>query len=268
MAKELLTLVVKGTHGEIPVHSFVRAVKKFQALLSELSKEFSDENQKLSWVITKLKMESPPAVGIGLRDIPADFDVPGFQVNTIAGFESLKSSKARPNRWSEHALSVGRDLCHIIDKHEVDGISILDTHRYVDLDSDIISSVDTILPPQASYGESFGSIDGTLDDIYAHSDFSVGIYRSLDGRAVKAHFRDVSESKYKWAMDNLKSRIYAEGKIVWDRHGEPKEIFVKDIDLYERPEDCPSIFDLWGKFPDFTGSESTEDFVRRMRDEQ
>ncbi len=51
----------------------------------------------------------------------------------------------------------------------------------------------------------------------------------------------------------------------WDRH--PHAVEVTDIDIHEDDDKLPSIFAVRGVSPEATGELSSEDFVRKIRDE-
>jgi len=268
MSQELLTLVVKTKKEDPPATTFVKSIEMLVRLLNELSHEFGTKQKRLHWVITKLSKESPATVGVGLVNIPSDFDWHKLQNIAIEGFDNLNSTvqlKRLPKGWNDDALIIGRGLSALVDMKNITGIAIQNGRASVELTSQTVASIDKLIIP--AYKKSEGSIDGKLDLINVHEGLVVGIYRTLDNRKIKASFAEKGEKAKEKMKEFLGKRVYATGTVSWNKNGEPTEILIKNISVNERPKDVKSIFDLYGSDPDFTGGLTPEEFIRKQRDE-
>lgn len=263
MAEELLTIVIKTIGDDVPLSKFVKVLTAVKELLEELSNDMLDEPLRFNWAITKLSMESPPTIGVGLYDVPESLSFKRLQRVTIHGFDSLQN-KMRPRDWNDKAMQYGRKLGELIDHKTVTGIALYNGDFRTEVTTMVIPAVDDFLVPV--YKTSQGSIDGHLDMINAHKGVKLGIYRSLDDSFVRANFEGVDAKELlETAKNLLGKRVLAIGRIKWNKKGIPTEILVSSVKEYMEGVPGKSILDMYGSDPDFTGGVDPAEFLRRQR---
>ena len=60
--------------------------------------------------------------------------------------------------------------------------------------------------------------------------------------------------------------MIARGRLERNARGEPIRVKAKQLYIFREEKDLPTIAELGGKYPDFTGGLRSEEYVRRMRD--
>ena len=124
------------------------------------------------------------------------------------------------------------------------------------------AKIDLTMAPEDTYA---GFVRGALEYINIHGGQKVfRIYPQVGPNKVTCHF-----------PDELKDMaISAVGRFV-EVHGImryksvstfPHQIDVKKLEVLPNEDELPSIFDLRGIAPDLTGSLTSEEFVRSLRD--
>ncbi len=110
-----------------------------------------------------------------------------------------------------------------------------------------------------------GSIEGTLEMINIHKKVNkFRIYPIVGPKKVNCHF---PESLYNDVIKAIGHYINVKGKLEYkERDDFPYTVNVDSIEIYPDENELPTIFDLRGIAPNATGSLSSEEFVRKLRD--
>jgi len=110
-----------------------------------------------------------------------------------------------------------------------------------------------------------GSFIGRLEAINLHGDRRFTIYPALGPKSLQCRF---SKSLTKAAIGGVDQRVEVSGRLKYRPHESfPHEIVVREIRVLPDETDLPSWDDMRGLNPDATGGQTSEDFVRRLRDE-
>jgi len=250
--------------GEIPLSVLAKAVTHLSIILRELDKEISDGKISLIWALSGVHMGSPAEFEIAPLTLEEEFDALNSITKTIDGFGSLEQESKRPRFFSDIALRNARAFANLLDQKNITGISLRNDKQHVTLSHQLVANVDLIIPRKTE--EFMGAIDGRLEMIDVHSGLKVGIYRIIDKKYIKVLFKDTKAMKQK-AIDALDKRVYATGEIKRDHRGEPKEILVYDLKVLPEDSELPTLEDVYGIDPNFTGDLSVEEYLRKLRDE-
>jgi len=210
-------------------------------------------------------MSSPACVEIGPLTEKKGTQ-PHESINlTVAGLGLLERKKQRPKHFSEKALKLARELVGVVDSVNVDDITVKNGHKSVVISQKLVENVTPMVAGKSQ--KSIGAVDGRLDLIDVHSGLQVGVYRLTDDRRVKAIIDHDSEAMLARIKELLGKRVYVTGEMKRDPSGEPMAIVVKDIQLMSDDDKLPSLDDVYGLDPNFTGGLSVEEFLRRQRGE-
>ena len=104
---------------------------------------------------------------------------------------------------------------------------------------------------------SFGTLVGSLETISVHNGFEFRVWDDDTKRPVRC-FLDVKQSAK--AIDMLGVRVVVTGMMKADRHGRPISMTVEDFNPVTESAQLPTIEEMRGLVPDFTGGRSLKEF--------
>lgn len=110
------------------------------------------------------------------------------------------------------------------------------------------------------------SITGTLEMVDIHIRNKIRIYPIIGAKKIDGYFPD---DLLETAKAGVNRYVNVEGKFKYKR-GQPfpYEVYVTYIEIYPEEDELPTLFDLQGIAPNATGGVSSEEFVRRIRDNE
>jgi hypothetical protein len=236
-----LTLEIDGSN--ITPDKFLRCVKAFFGLVSEVTKDRAGNDQHVHWNV-QVK-EGSNLVGIN----PTAHSVPPAVLETIyvtvrEGIESLENEAVEPEGLREPAWRHVRDLASVVGTGDDDdtrvrvwtkGLPTAISHRAV-------AHVASLL--QEGY-EDFGSIDGRVQVISAQGCLHVFIVEPIRNRRVRCFF---DESVLPRLLAAFGKRVEVPGKIKYRRNGTPISIFASDLIEFPDTADLPSYREMRGIF--------------------
>lgn len=124
--------------------------------------------------------------------------------------------------------------------------------------------VNLIFGPEETYP---GHFRGMLDAINVHNQVNVfRIYPEVGPKKIICHFpADLKEQ----AIRAVGKRVEIRGIFKYKANAQyPHEADVKNMDVFDPNEELPSFMDIFGIDPGMTGGLSSEDFIRKIRNEQ
>jgi len=109
---------------------------------------------------------------------------------------------------------------------------------------------------------SIGSVEGRLDMISLHGKPQFTIYSTLTDSAITCTFD--KEEIFVDAREALGHRVNVSGLVLSNAKGEPLRVQVERLRKLCNSSDITDL-DLQGRFPDFTGGLSSEDYIKQSR---
>ena len=257
MAEPIYMRVGEGQPVELPY--LVGAMGNFLGLLRELDSAVANKKKgQLRWKVTTLKDTPSPLVGVtpmlqrtAMHDISAQVErevIYGVQTLTDRGERSKLLSDAaltRVERIASTAPVIGESAIYT----ETSGPLRLSTRINVKT----LSQVRELTSPKSA---SFGSIVGNLDSISVHKGREFRVWDENVGTPVRCSFAPVHEAA---AKDLLGKRVIASGMVQSDQNGQPLSMRVETLDSCTLSL-TPSIDEVMGLVPDFTGGLSLREF--------
>ncbi|MFL5781020.1 MAG: hypothetical protein ACJ760_06900 [Thermoleophilaceae bacterium] len=120
--------------------------------------------------------------------------------------------------------------------------------------------VKRLLVPKST---AIGSIIGRLEVLSLHKGYRFTVFDDVTKRGVRCAFRPERLEEIKAA---LPARVRVAGIIHRNAKGQPLRVEKAQLTLLQTEGDLPTIEELVGIDPDFTGDETTDEYVRRLRD--
>jgi hypothetical protein len=218
-----LTLALEG--DAIPLEKFKLAVTSFLDLIESVSREATGTGQKIKWDVS-VKAGSAIVQATPKRAIETRDAVSNVFTAIPEGINSLGRGVAEvPRLFNDAAMRAVRRLAAV---HELDGNGLTSV-RIVGIQTDglvthkVATTVNELVG--TSY-ESYGSIEGKLEALWAHEGFKFSVFDQLFARRVDCY---VTDDLVDSAIGNFRQRVRASGTVQYNKAGLPLNIQVKDI---------------------------------------
>jgi hypothetical protein len=267
MNKKELKIVLEGMpedKGFVRVNAFISSLNAIINNISRTDKTVSESKASSFFLrITDLSYKSPATVIVEAVPNNPDIDLRDKAINKFYfPYETIQ--EGRPFDKVEYGLI--EDMVEItkpIGKY-INSITITTDGHTLNLTSEFKAKVDLLLAPEEHFS---GFIRGMLEYINIHHSKNVfRIYPDIGPAKIACHFPIDLTKK---AIEGVGKYVEVKGELKFKAISKyPHEIIVEEIEIFPPEEELPSLHDLRGIAPDLTGSLSSEQFVRKIRDAQ
>ncbi|MGI8858342.1 MAG: hypothetical protein ACR2JW_21580 [Thermomicrobiales bacterium] len=253
-----IRLTLLGDTEFVSLSAFLDAVGDIEDILRALGPAISsDEGQGLEWAVVSTYTGS-----LHIEIACVDNPVIGAAVaqTFIEGMEIIGRSAERPPLFSDYVLEKAKHLSGVANRGDVARIMIGAGRDEVHISQHVAANVDTLIGVRY---EEIGSVEGRIEAVNIHKGFHFGIYDFLTERRVDCSFPDTMLGE---VVTTLGKRAIVYGLMRTDARGEPISIRVDRIQRLRSSDELPSVSDLRGIDPDFTGGVDAAEYIRTMRD--
>lgn len=265
-----LRITLRGSLGQISAKSLAAVLNRSLDILRDLDLRLSEQRGgSLDWVIAGVG-EGSLYVDLGTRIKKGDRDFgPRVHDTFTNGIRVIKEEGITPPYFSEEDVSRISKIVGDIGRHGMNAVEYLDLEpargqAAVDLTPDVEPVLHKLVG--VSY-HALGSIEGRVELVSIQKRrrrFNVTIDRTL--KAVQCNLPAELEDRIIEAMRERR-RVLVSGRISYNALAEPIRVSVQGaIRLLSERKDLPTSEELAGSDPDLTGSISTEEYVRSLRD--
>jgi hypothetical protein len=257
MAEPIFLRIGEGTTIELA--DFWRATGNFLGLLQEVDSSVAHrKNGNLRWRITTLRDTPSPLIGVTpfLRRALTDISEK-VEREIITNIVSITERGERNNYLSDAALTRVEKLAKTAPKM---GPSTIYTTSDESIKLTTVVTVQTLNQVKdltVPRSISFGTVTGNLDTISVHNGLEFRVWDEETKRPVRCYLDSSLRSR---AMERLGMKVLVTGMVKADRYGRPLSMQVETFDLVSPPAELPTIEEMRGLIPDFTGGLSLEDF--------
>jgi hypothetical protein len=262
-----LQLHIEGPARTIAFESFVGLLNRSLLILRDTDRAVSAKaSGVLDWVVTDLS--SADGLDAVIESKPrkrAVVDDRAVQEITSAYVDALaiaERGEALPPHLSDAALT---QLQYLSGQLQRNGAEALST-TYVELRQRARVSAETALNVKrlrVPKSTAIGSIIGLLEVVSVHGPPKYSVYDAVTKRPVRCQFKPGEIDQVKGALGQ---RVMVAGVIRRNANGQPLSVEQPRLSAMPGSDDLPSTDDLVGLDPEFTGSVSTDEYVRRLRD--
>lgn len=257
-----LRITIRGELGNISVRSLITTVSTSLKMLKDWDAALSNQGREtLDWVVTDLHrgslvLEMAPKSRSPERNI-------GPQVVSMftRGLRQIEQQGTTPPYLSEAGMASAKKMLRLIGRDGTAGFQIEGTEEEpVEITARAAANIAQLLP--VSY-KALGSVEGRLETITVHGGSKFVVYHSRTRKAVNCKFdpgRWMEEVKQ--AMGN---RVSAMGLVYFNARGEPLRVDLEQMRVLREGGELPQPGDLYGIDPEFTGRQTTEEYLREMR---
>lgn len=257
-----LTIRVEGREGHaagVPLGSFLQTMRESLGMLADLDREFSKGQDSLDWRIVEASYTNPLMIVVEGRARSSDRRPYPIVEELIRGLADLELGRD-PARFTDHSLQSARNLARTVSR---DGIGSF-VFESPDLPAvaptkKTANNVTKIL--KRRYYHEISTLEGSLETIDVHGKQAFGIFDLLTSDKIICHFDKAITGD---VVNALGRRVSVEGKVKFNRFGDPLSIEVSDFEVMPGMDELPQF--RKGERLDITGGIPPEEFVRRLRD--
>lgn len=257
-----LDVRVEGEPGSIPAHAFLEVLRVTLGLLDQLERaERLPSRLPGGWLIAGLRNSSAVAT---LRRP----DAPDLQshLRLLEGVGRLRDSQELPPYFSpdiaEGLVKIGKQAR----QPGVSGVSfqLLSSGEVAERTEHVSEAVVENAKASVEGSErTLGSVAGILDVInLRRGAHVVSLYDEETRRAVRCSFPD---GLFEVVKEALGHRVRAMGEVTRNRRGQVLRVDIDRIESLPTQPGAPSVDELAGIAPWYTGDQSTDDYLRSVR---
>lgn len=271
MAKVRLT--IRGQLGEISAGAFVSSIDNTLWILRDLDRRVSTQRfGTLKWVVSGLGTGGNGYLEDGYLELESrvirgrvDF---GPRINNLYadGLDMITHQRSTPPYFSTDTLEHVVKMIREFRRNGVQGLDVLalDTNKRGGITS---KESDTLQELVGVHHKSIGSVEGKIELVSVHKPYrKFNIYHPITQKAIRCNFpREIEPDVWRGAEEGL--RVIVSGIVSYNIRGEPISIVIqRPIRFLKDEKSLPTIEDLLGAATDITGNQSTEDYIRSLRD--
>lgn len=256
MEEAKLTLELRPEGHYVVLDTFIEALEDLRRMLRSIS--VSSATKPMDWLVTGLQIGSAIAAVEPTGD-PAE----GLAVSQMAilGLEALERDGTPPHSFPPDAIEAAGHLAELMARTKTRA-SISGLSRHLELTARTAKAAERLL--DVAVWEDLGSVEGSLEMVSVHSGYTCNVYERHTGRRVPCYFRREHIDK---VTGLLGRQTVVFGLVRYNRRGDTLSVTMDDIAPVPGDDDLPSIRDMIGLAPDITGGLTTEEFIRRLRDD-
>ncbi len=262
MNETVLEVHVEGAPGAVPARAFLEVLRTSLDILDQLERaERPLAKAAGQWLVAELRNESATAL-LRRPDAPS----PQAPLRLVEGVGQLRKTEGLPPYFSPEIagglIKIGRQ----VRQEGVSGVRLLvPATEGVPARAEEVSSavVANALASVEGTERALGSVAGLLDVIsLRRGAHQVSLYDDETRRAVRCRFPD---ALFEVMKDALGHRIRALGEVTRNRQGQILRVNIGRVEILADTPTAPSVDDLVGIAPWYTGDQSTDEYLRSLR---
>lgn len=265
-----LRFEIEGEPNRISLPTYSEATQRVVQILRELDVAISGRGgPSLNWYVTDVSKNGSLGIEVQSRVRPSNkanqprIDVSGSVAESfVTTFENIQDRGISPPYLSEFGIQKLQRMVSLLRKNGATAFraSSVDRNRSVTVDESAEKTLNQLIPTIRTYE---GTVEGRLETISVHKETRFIIYHAISKKAVTCKIeRDADLDSAKQALGK---KVAVSGIVSINVKGEPLHMTVLELRILGRDKILPLAADLTGADPDFTGSLSTEEYIRSIR---
>ena len=252
---ELGNITLAGLQGQINDH--IRMLQDYDLAISRGKKA------SVEWLITNVSTGSLTVETESRSLLEEENFGPQVAKAYIEGWTSIERGGIRPLYLTEEGMKAARSIAKRIGEEGIEGIVVSGPDQSVTISPKSSVNLDQLM--RERYW-SLGSAEGTLETISIHGSSRFTIYHSRTKKAIRCDIPATKAKLLDRAKEALGRRVQAIGTLERNALGEPLRIKAERLCILRAREELPTVAALGGKYPDFTGGLTTEEYIKSLRD--
>jgi hypothetical protein len=267
MKKKEIKIIIEGMpedSGLLRVNAFISELDAITKNISKMANFVSGNGASSFYLrISNLSYESPATVVLEAIPQNPEIDLRDMAIQKFYSTYHSIESDSQENKKIEYGLIEGLiETTSIIGK-SINSARIITDGYDLNLTKEFKAKLDLILAPEE---KAKGFIRGMLEYINIHGGQNVfKIYPDVGPIKITCHF---PPELTKTAIRAIGNYVEVKGELKYRAVSNyAHEISVEEIEIFSSDEDLPSLYNLRGIAPKLTGKLSSEEFIRKIRNE-
>jgi hypothetical protein len=265
-----LRFEIKGDPESVSLDTYSQATHQVIGILRELDTAISRRSSgTLNWYISRLHNNGTLLLEVlskqrHLKRQTSETADVSTEVATsfVTGLENIECHGTSPPYLTDAGMRKVQSMVSLIHKNGAKGFvaSVPEVQQKAEVSEKASQTISELLPSKT---EAIGSVEGRLEAISIHGGKKFVVYHAITKKAVNCHFEQ--ERFMEIVLRSLGQRVMVSGAIFSNAKGEPVKVAVSDLSLLKGQVRLPSVAEMTGSDPNFTGALSTEEFIRSIR---
>ena len=259
-----IRVTVEGERGTISLDTFVTIIRNTLDMLADLDSAISLEPRgSLDWFVADASFGSL-VIALEAKAKRPDRDYSAEVTKTfVDGLVHIQRERTTPPYFSDYGLRKALDLAKSLRKDGAATVHIQDVQRQASatIRPEVTADIGQLV--NIRYRE-IGSIEGRLEMVSIHGAARFTVYHAITRRSIRCKFdpKELLEQ----VKDALGRRVMVAGVVHYNYKHEPVRVNLQKLTVLPREEELPSPKQLRGMASDFTGDQTTEEYVRSLRE--
>ncbi len=253
--KDWLTLKLDPEGHYVDIDSFGAAFDAFRKAVNGLTAG-KKKPERVTWILVELEIGSALAsvAPIGDSAIGAATVARGLRI-----VKALEAGEGIPPDATSETLEGLRLLAEIGERAKLttsisyNNVKVVMTHQTIEHARRLL---------EQPIFEDFGTVEGRLEMVNLHEKIECHVFDSFSGAKIPAEFKQAEVERLGRALGR---RVELRGRIFTTQKGRITRIVADELEIIE-DSNLPTIDEMAGFSPDFTGGIPSEKYVRSLRD--
>jgi hypothetical protein len=261
MTKEI-TIQIGDRDQPVTVDNLVAALENTLQMLKGLESHFPHSGEPIQWEIVRALMKSPLSITLAPRPPKGQKRLADKVVKAaIGGLKTLETSgePQLPPHFDDEVLEAVEKLSSISQTGTALKVFVPDEEAaQVELGQQTIKRVKE-LEARARVYVDYGTIEGRLETISVHNGNSFVVWEAMTNNRIECR---ITPEQLEEAKQLLGKRVAISGRLRYRNH-KPISMEVESIKVLRERAELPQPETM--KPIDITGGESSEEYIRRLR---
>jgi hypothetical protein len=253
---------IEGERGKISFETFAVVVRNTFDILADLDSAVSSTPRgSLEWFIADVSFGSL-LIAIESKSKLPDIDYSSKVTETfVNGLAHIQRERTTPPYFSDYGLRKTQELARKLRKDGAKAVIIHDIEREVKamITPEVVPDLGQLINVRF---QEIGSVEGRLEMISIHRVPRFTVYHAITQRSIRCKFEPKLLDLVK---DALGRRVVVSGVVYFNYRYEPVRVDLQKLMILPKEEELPSPKDLRGMAPDFTGDNTTEEYILSLR---
>jgi hypothetical protein len=261
----MLTVVVDAPSGEISVEEYLSVLGVAVRALKDVSRALTARSKRPEWKLESLHTSRPTTVLRAKMPPMSPGNLDGvIEDHFLRTLRALESGGAAPRHLTHGTLTRLHTVAQGFGIGVVQGFTVTRSSddAGVTLTRKTFRNLDRLFHESTA---AWGSVTGVLRTATVDKGRHLQLRDDVFGVGVRCDIEEADLLQTAGAL--LERHVTVSGLVRRDHQGRPQSVEATSVELIEDShETFPTVADMFGAYPDFTGDLSTEEFIRAQRE--
>jgi hypothetical protein len=259
-----LRVTIEGERGAISLDTFATVIRNTFDILADLDSAVSFQPQgSAHWFVVDASFGSL-VIAIEPKSKLRDIDYsPKVAEAFVSGLAHIQREHTTPPYFSDYGLRKIQGLAKSLGKDGAKAVIVQDVERQASamIRPEVTTDISQLI--NIRYQE-IGSVEGRLEMVSIHGVPRFTVYHAITQRSIRCKF--ALKEFLDVVKEALGRRVIVAGTVHCNYKYEPVRVDLQKLTILRKEEELPSAKELRGMIPDFTSDQTTEEYIRSIRE--